>query len=65
MRLAYEDIAKGVLVERAEDLIGFVIVAWSRDGSVSSGVQIEDGRYVSKSQTPEFVKTIVHNTLFS
>lgn len=43
---------------RRHDIHGFAIVAWGDSGNTSIGVHVEDGRFVGRSEVPEFVKQL-------
>lgn len=49
---------------RKADMDGFAIVAWSREGDVSSAVRIQSGRYVGRVEVADFVKSAVYNHIF-
>jgi hypothetical protein len=51
-----EDCAK-IATKRGDLMAGYAIVAWERDGGVTTVLNIHDGRPVGPLMAPDFVRT--------
>lgn len=58
-RRSFEQSVKHVRDKREDDIIGYAIVAWARDGSTSSAFDFADHKNVSTPELAQFVKDVL------
>lgn len=52
-----------ILGARKNDMVGYAVLAWSREGSTSASIYVRDGRWVGITEVPDFVKTALQSYL--